>query len=202
MIAQIENAIIRRLQSGLGQLVREVGSYSSELDDLPAATARSPAVWVRFGGIVDSKPHSSSRQQYRVLGQFGVMVAARSTDSYALLAAVRRLLTEQDLDLAISPLTPGKVHNLLNARVSDQPQHILDCEFACSWLEQALPPGGWPVPPSPDEEGAAHHPDHVFALAHGRTDLPDPPLLGIGLDYHLVPDDGVADARDILRRKP
>ncbi|WP_062789377.1 phage protein Gp37 [Aquitalea pelogenes] len=75
------------------------------------------------------------------------------------------------------------------------------CEFACSWLEQALPPGHWPTPPAADEDGAidARDPDAVFSLAHGQTGAADPPLLGIGLNYHLSPDDGQADAQDMLR---
>ena len=82
MIALIENALIQRLQQGLGQLVREVGSYSGELDDdLPEAIRRFPAAWVTFGGIVDSKPRSTSRQQYRVQGQYVVMVGERSVRS-------------------------------------------------------------------------------------------------------------------------
>jgi len=221
MIALIENAIIQRLQLGLGQLVREVGSYSGELDDdLPEAIRRFPAAWVTFGGIVDSKPRSASRQQYRVQGQYVVMVGERSlrshlagrqggpgpgeVGSYALVRAVRRLLTEQDLGLAISPLTPGKVRTLFNTRLADQAFSVFACEFACSWLEQALPLGQWPTPPAPDALGSidASNPDAVFSLARGQTGEADPPLLGIGLNYHLAPDDGQADAQDILRSTP
>lgn len=206
MIDLIEQALIRRLQLGLGRLVRDVGRDDGALDeDWSAAIGRLPAAWVRFDGIVDCKPQASSRQCYRVQGQFVVLVGdclAAGAAGYRLVQAVRRLLTEQDLGLAISPLTPGKVGVRLRTRQAGQPCAVFACEFACSWLEQALPPGGWPVAPLPEGDGLVRHPDSVFALADGRTDRPDPPLLGIGLDYHLVPDDGVADARDILRRNP
>ncbi|MBA4709571.1 phage protein Gp37 [Aquitalea aquatica] len=209
MIGLIEDALISRLQQGLGELVGQVSRYGGELeDDLPAALGHLPAAWVSFDGVLDSKPHGTSRQQYRVQGQFVVLVGdclaagAAEGPGYRLVQAVRRLLSEQDLGLAISPLTPGKVRTLFNRCRAGEACRVLACEFACSWLEQALPAGGWPIPPSPEEDGAVRHPDSVFALAHGRTNLPDPPFLGIGIDYHLVPDDGVADARDILRRNP
>lgn len=49
MITQIENALVERLQRGLGRLVNTVKSYGGELDDESLGTSRLPMCLVTFG---------------------------------------------------------------------------------------------------------------------------------------------------------
>ncbi|MCP6105162.1 DUF1834 family protein, partial [Klebsiella pneumoniae] len=69
IITQIESAIIDRLTRGLGKLVREVRSYSGELDGEPAEVVRQlPGVWVTFGGVQGSELLSTARNKWRDTG--------------------------------------------------------------------------------------------------------------------------------------
>lgn len=209
ILIRTENAIIERLRQGLGQLVREVGSYGGELDEsLPDAIRRFPAAWVTFGGISQTVAHGTSRQKFRATGQFVVMVADRSVrgeaagrhggagqgevGSYPLVYAVRRLLSGQDLGLPIDALLPGRVRSLSGVQTSAQALSVFACDFQTAWIEDALPRGHWPSPQHPAE------PDRIFAQYAGRLEQPAPDWLRTGLDYHLTPDDGVADARDLI----
>ncbi|HCJ2455789.1 TPA: phage protein Gp37, partial [Klebsiella pneumoniae] len=118
IITQIESAIIDRLTRGLGKLVREVHSYSGELDGDPADVIRQlPGVWVTFGGIQGSELLSTAGNKWRDTGRFVVIAGARSVRSdeatrhggpafgeigtYQLVYAIRRLLARQDLGLTI-----------------------------------------------------------------------------------------------------
>lgn len=210
MIATIEAALIARLTPGLGRMVRLVASYSGELDDELANVIRAfPAAWVTFGGITDTRPASTSRSQFKTTGQFVVMVGERNLQQqagrhggvrpeqvgvYPLVYAVRRLLSGQDLGLAISPLQPGKVRTLYNTRLNDGAFAVFACEFSCSWMEDALVNGHWPTAATPDS------PDALFARYGAQLQTPDPDWLRTGLNYHLAQDDGQADAQDLLTR--
>lgn len=82
IITQIESAIIDRLTRGLGKLVREVRSYSGELDGEPAEVVRQlPGVWVTFGGVQGSELLSTARNKWRDTGRFVVIAGARSVRS-------------------------------------------------------------------------------------------------------------------------
>lgn len=210
MIAAIETALIARLQLGLGQMVHQVASYSGELDDDLGQVVRClPAAWVTFGGITDTRPASTSRSKQKATGQFVVMVGERNLQQqasrhggargeqvgiYPLVYAVRRLLSGQDLGLAISHLQPGKVRTLYNTRLNADAFAVFACEFSCSWLEDMLDNGHWPTAATPGS------PDAVFAVHRGKLQAADPDWLRTGLNYHLTPDDGQADAQDIITR--
>lgn len=145
--------------------------------------------------------------------------------SYSLVYAVRRLLSGQDLDLPIDPLLPGRVRTLFNTRARDGAFSVFACEFQTAWIEAALPHGHWPSPTYPAEPGQPTDPtdpngpstpvdpscpgsttdaDVLFAIYGGELATPAPAWLRTGLNYHLTPDDGIADARDIIptRSKP
>lgn len=216
LLTQIEDAIIARLRLGLGRMVREVGSYGGELDDgLGEAIRRFPAAWVTYGGTPRTEPTSTSRKHYKTNGQFVVMVGDQNLRSeaagrrggpgtgeigtYALVYAVRRLLSAQDLDLPISPLQPGRVRTLFNTRLEKTAFSVFACEFATEWTEEALPLNAWPAPAKPGTPEAAADPDSVFARNQGKLGDPAPDWLRTGLNYHLAPDDGEPDAQDILR---
>lgn len=215
ILLRTEDAIIARLRLGLGRMVTEVGSYGGELDDgLPSVIRRFPAAWVTFGGVTKTEPTSTRRDKFKAHGQFVVMVGQRNVrgeaagrrggpaqgevGTYPLVYAVRRLLSGQDMDLPIDPLTPGRVRTLFNTRLEDQAFSVFACEFATAWLENALPNGNWPCPAPAGTPEAATDPDAVFGRYGGKSGEPDPEWLRTGLNYHLAPDDGQADAQDLL----
>lgn len=195
MITQIENCIIQRLTLGMGSMLREVASYSGELDvDIGNIIRAFPAAWVTFGGITNSKYTSTSRQKVIITGKFVVMVGDYNTRSdaasrtggvnlnevgtYRHVHGVRRLLTGQDLGLTIDPLMPGVVRTLYNTQVNERALSIFACEFETRWHEHVLANGDWPeFTSNPDEA------DNLFNLYRGKLQQPDPDLLRVGLHY-------------------
>lgn len=189
---QIEQAIIERLRLGLGKMVRQVVSYSGEMDDdLGAIVRLLPAVWVTFGGINRSKPIHTDHHKILCTGTFAVMVATqnvrsdvaarhtvRQTEvgSNTLIWAVRRLLAHQDLGLPIKPIAPSRVRSLFNTRLANQAISGYGCEFEVEWIESTLPNSTWPVP----QESAT---DGVYQIYHGKVDKPAPDLfvLNVGI---------------------
>lgn len=215
MITQIESNIIQRLKLGMGSMLREVASYSGELDvDIGNIIRAFPAAWVTFGGITNSKYTSTSRQKVIVTGKFVVMVGDYNTRSdassrtgganlnevgtYRHIHGVRRLLTGQDLGLTINPLMPGVVRTLYNTQVNERALSIFACEFETHWHEHVLANGAWPeFTNNPDEA------DHLFNLYSDNLQQPDPDLLRVGLHYD-PPGIGSAEApADLVpTRKP
>lgn len=201
LITAIESAIAARLRAGLGKMVREVTSYAGELDDdLPNAIRAFPAAWVTFGGIGKTEPYGTGRQKLKATGQFVVMVGSRNLrggsaarqgvdgpGSHRLVQAVRMLLSQQDLGLPIAHLKPGRVRTLFNSRIENAALQVFACEFETAWVETALANGDFPLPTDP-----------LFLTFEGETTPADADLLAVGLDYHLTPDDGTADASDQL----
>lgn len=215
IVTRTEDAIIERLRRGMGRMVRQIGSYGGELDDdLGIAIGNFPAAWVTFGGITKTEPTGTSRQKFKATGQFAVMVGDRNVrcedagrrggagpheiGSYSLVYAVRRLLSGQDFGLPIDPLLPARVRTLYNTRARGDAFSVFACEFQTAWIEEPLPRGHWPSPQTVDDA------DAVIAQNDGRLEEPPPDWLRTGLNYHLIPDDGIADARDIIstRSKP
>ncbi|WP_231136934.1 DUF1834 family protein [Providencia rettgeri] len=195
MITQIEHCIIQRLTLGMGRMLREVASYSGELDvDIGNIIRAFPAAWVTFGGITNSKYTSTSRQKVIVTGKFVVMVGDYNTRSdaasrtgganlnevgtYRHIQGARRLLTGQDLGLTIDPLMPGVVRTLYNTQINERALSIFACEFETRWHENVLNNGAWPeFTNNPDEA------DHLFNLYSDKRQQPDPDLLRVGLHY-------------------
>lgn len=201
---RIENNIIDRLKLGLGRLARDVSSYGGELDDdMARIVPAMPAVWVTFGGIVATKPVSTSRQKYLTTGKYVVMVGeqnrrsesaarkggpqASEVGTYPLLYAVRRLLSGQDLDMEIDRLRPGRVRTLFNTRHGNQAFSVLAAEFECNWVEHALDNNRWPAPVAEDE------PDQLFVQYAGKLDAPYPDLLKVVVNTELISPASTAD---------
>lgn len=217
-ITVTEQAIIARLRDGMGRLVRSVDSYAGEMDeDIGLIIRAFPAAWVTFGGITDSTPFGISRRNYKTTGQFVIIVGQRSVRSerasriggpgpdepgtYVLVRAVRRLLAQQDMGLPINPLRAGKVRTLYNTVAKEEAFSVFACEFATDWIEESLPVNHWPIPlPQTDPESATD-PDEVFLDAGGKTGEVDLDWLSTGLNYFLQPDDGQADAQDIIDKE-
>ncbi|WP_155020188.1 DUF1834 family protein, partial [Enterobacter hormaechei] len=140
VITDIEKAIVERLRKGMGRMAKNVRSYGGELDGEPAEVLRQlPAVWVTFGGVQKTEPYSTARQRFVTHGRFVVVVGERSLRSeeaarmggphvqevgtYILVAAVRRLLSGQDMadtGIKIDPLSPGRVRTLFNTQIESQ----------------------------------------------------------------------------------
>ena len=200
-ITAIETALVARLKAGLGKMVTEVASYAGELDgNLPEVIRCFPAAWVTFGGITKTEPYGTSKDRFKATGQFVVMVGSRNLRGGSaarqgqdgpgvnrLVMAVRKLLCQQDLGMEIAHLKPGKVRTLFNTRIENTALQVFACEFETAWVEDVLVNGDYPLAT-----------DLLYAGFDGATTPPDPDLLQVGMDYHLTPDDGTADASDKL----
>lgn len=191
-ISSIEAAILARIAGAGLPYLRTVATYGGELDDdLATAIRRFPAVWVAFKGEGEGQPLNTAKSVYRVPATWTVLVAARNLRSeaatrkgdkvnvgtYQMLVDVRALLAGQDLGLEIDNLRPGKVQSLTNSRFQGQGVSI----YAQDW-----------------------HTRYDFRVAERGTGVPPaaasqlPPLTELGLNYHLSPDDGQADAVDLI----
>lgn len=205
ILINIEDAIVSRLTQGLGRMAREVNHYRGELESIskPAVTDRFPIVWVGFAGATKTEAYGTSRQQYKTRGEFSVIVADQdafpgeitAVGTYPLIYGVRRLLSQQDLGLAIEPLRPGIIRLLRDMRCDGQAFSAYVCRFQTAWIETALNNQHWPSPESADE------PDSILADHDGRLESPAPYWLRTKLDYHLTPDNGKADAEDIVNKE-
>lgn len=212
VITDIEDAIIARLKTGLGRMVRNVERYAGELepDALGDAIRSFPAVWITFAGIPKTVRTSTSRTKQLTHSEFVVMVGDRNIRSesagrtggasapevgaYSLVWAVRRLLSEQDLGLEISALEAGRVRTLYNTRLQSGALAVFGCEFSTSWIEPTLGRGAWPCPP----ENAA---DEIFARYQGRLDDAAADWLKTHIDY-LSPQSEVLASDDITQEAP
>jgi phage gp37-like protein len=182
MIAQIEDAIIERIKSaqGLGYTLRAVESYAGQLESLAEAVRMFPAMWVAVKG--SGKPERIGPEKWKVPLTVAVFVGSRnvrgeratrhgtvdSVGSYQMLEDVQTLLTWQDFGLAIDHLTLGPWRTLANGKLQGQALSVLVQEFGTAYVLKR-----------PTEENIQD-------------------LLRIGLNYHLTPDDGTADAEDLV----
>lgn len=199
IVTQIENAMITRLKLGLGTLVREVRTYSGELDGEPGNVIRQlPGVWVTFGGIQGSELLSTARNKWRDRGRFVVIAGTRSVrsdeatrqggaakneiGSYQLVYAIRRLLGRQDLGLPIDFLMPGAVRTLFNTELQNQAMSVFACEFDTRFDQVALENGTFPLAAA---DLPAGHDDRIFSEYSAATSPADPEWLSTNLNYLL-----------------
>lgn len=208
IITAVENAIVARLQKGLGKMVRQVSTYGGEFDDgdLAEVVRNFPAAWVTFGGIKSTKPVGTGRDKWKPESTFIVMVGARSVRSEAasrqggplatevgtnlLIYGVRRLLIQQDLGLPIRELIPGSVRTLFNTRLQREAFSVFACEFHTAWIEDALELNAYPQPVDPSTINAADPTsglDAVFANYAGKVDPATPDLASVHMNLHLDP---------------
>lgn len=201
MISRIEDAIVNHIQAaaasapGLGYRIPTVASYGGELDDDLAQVVRSfPAVWVAYAGGGKPKPYSASHGKWVVPATFAVMVGARNVrgerstrhglkvggqvvevGAYQMLADISLLLLNQDFGLSIKELVPGATKTLYNTKLNGQALAV----FAREW-----------------------HTEFIEEQPRAPIDPTDPDWLRLGINYHLAPDDGKADASDTVTLKP
>lgn len=216
VIADIEHAIVARLQAGLGSMAKNVRSYGGELDGEPGEVLRQlPAIWVTFGGVQKTEPYSTSRTKFVTHGRFAVIVGERNVRSeeaarmggvnadevgtYRMIAAVRRLLSGQDMadtGIRIGPLQPGRVRTLFNTEVERKALSVFACEFDTKWIESALENGKFPLTDAP-----AGHPDSLFRAYGGETSDDDPQWLRTRLSYDLKKPDKDNAAEDMINHE-
>lgn len=198
-IEAIEDAMKARIAAAstsgeLGYRLGSVASYEGEFDDLDslALSVRTfPAVWVVLADM--GKPEAKGADKWLAPCTFGVMVGARSVrnaeaarrggntaagvepGSYRMLQDMWSLFVGQDLGLAIDHFKPGKTLTIFQTRVKSQGISVLGLEL------------------------------HTKFVRTGRSTRcvgQAPELLTLGLNYHLTPDDGKADAADLVTLGP
>jgi phage gp37-like protein len=190
VIAEIEDAIINAVRSAsLGYRLAEVASYGGQYDEDLSQVVRSfPAVWVVFGG--SAKPQKMGPDKWKVPCTFVVLVGSRSVakeaatrkgdtagspGTYRMLEDVAGLLVGQDLGQPIAEFEPGAVKTLFSTRLNGHAVSVFSQEFHTAYIQK----------------GQAQ-----------RAAEAAPDLQAVGLNYHLTPDDGKADASDQVTLNP
>lgn len=193
MITDIEDAVLARIRAAndgrLGYQVASIDTYGGEFDDdLNQVIRRLPAIWVVYAGGGKPSPVGTHKDKWRMPATFSVLVGARNVrgepfsrrglevggqvaevGAYRMLEDTRRMLLNQDLGLEIAPFQPGAVKTLYNTRLNNLAMAV----FAQEWHT-------------------------AFMAAPESTAATDPDWLRTGLNYYLQPDDGRADASDLV----
>lgn len=221
IITAVENAMVGRLKTGLGRMVRQVSTYGGEFDDdgLADVVRNLPAAWVTFGGIRKTTPVGTDRKKWKAEATFIVMVGAYSVRSEAssrhggaapgeigtnlLIYAVRRLLTQQDLALPIRGLAPGSVRTLFNTRLQRDAFSVFALEFHTDWVELALDGLAFPQPVDPtaiNPSDPTSGLDAVFAAYSGQVAPAAQEWNSTQLNYYLDPtqESGHPNAQDVV----
>lgn len=219
MITVIEEAIMAQILAAKLPYLRSLATYGGQLDGSFSEVIRQlPGVWVFFKGEGPGSALNTTRRQWKIPATFMVIVAARNVrneaaarhgdalqiGTYQMLADLRALLLQQTFSLPIEPLKPGLTRTLFNVRLQAQAMSGFSQEWQTSYTAETRDP-------QYDSEFApdAMNPDGT--LPPGQTPgssvpggtlppLPSlPPLGGVGLKYHLQPDDdGEPDVVDLI----
>ena len=91
MITKIEQALVERLQKGLGRLVNTVKSYGGELDDDSLSVSRLPICLVTFGGARIERMSTNARR-HQSTANFVIILAVMSRLDRVALMSVRLAL--------------------------------------------------------------------------------------------------------------
>ncbi|HHF6934889.1 TPA: DUF1834 family protein [Haemophilus influenzae] len=192
MITQIENALVERLQRGLGRLVNTVKSYGGELDDESLGTSRLPMCLVTFGGARIERM-GTNLKRHQSTANFVIIVAVNSLRSNIaarqggadkrevgvnqLITAVRRLLDAQTLGQLVKPLKPTRVRTLFNnATFKGGTITAYAIEYDAVYEDLSpLEDGRYP-----EMTQDSKNPDYLFTHYHGELSPPEPMLERIG----------------------
>ncbi|VEH65446.1 Mu-like prophage protein gp37 [Rodentibacter pneumotropicus] len=192
MITQIEQALVERLQRGLGRLVNTVKSYGGELDDESLSTSRLPICLVTFGGARIERMGTNAKR-HQSTANFVIIVAVNSLRSNLaarqggvdkrevgvnqLITAVRRLLDSQTLGRLVKPLKPTKVRTIFNnATFKGGAITAYAIEYDAVYDDLAPLEDGL----FPEETRDVENPDYVFTRYQGEHSEPAPMLERIG----------------------
>ena len=155
MIAQIEDAIIARLEAAstagaLGYRYRTLATYSGEFDeDVQKVVPTFPAIWVAFMG--EDRPAHIGDGRWHHEPTFALVIANRNlrnerarrhgsqgeVGTYQMLEDARALLANKDLGLDIAEISPGATRQLVNKRVQDQKLSVLTLELHTAYETRA-----------------------------------------------------------------
>lgn len=156
MISKIEQALINRLQQGLGKMVYSVSGYAGEINDEQLDIRRLPACLVSYGGSVfDTKSMGIRGKRYQTTDVFVVLVITRSMRNATagrlggvlsheigvnqLLSSVKTLLINQTLDGLVLPIEPKRIRTIWNnAEVKKEKLSAYAFEFEISYNERDL----------------------------------------------------------------
>ncbi|BFU64714.1 DUF1834 family protein [Rodentibacter abscessus] len=192
MITQIEQALVDRLQRGLGRLVNTVKSYGGELDNESLSTSRLPICLVTFGGSRIERMGTNAKR-HQSTATFVVIVAVNSLRSNLaarqggvnerevgvnqLITAVRRLLDAQTLGRLVKPLKPTNVRTIFNnAAFKGGAITAYAIEYEAVYDDLAPLEDGL----YPEHTQDSNNPDYVFTRYQGEHSEPAPMLECIG----------------------
>lgn len=190
MLSDIENAIVQRLQSGLGNMVQEVKMNNADSDSSDWNNMITvPAVWVQFGGAkVISK--NLARRHYQYTATFNVKcltsdvisMSAEQTDiapqinSNKLMYAVLRLLAGQQLDKKLNShgLVPQNISALQKKTSQGNVLNIMEIEFTATSEFTGLEDSRFP-----EETKNIKNADYIFTQYQGELSNPYDNLMTI-----------------------
>lgn len=211
MLNRIEAAMAKHLAEAKLPYLRTVATYSGEFDEgLTGVVRQLPAVWLMFRGSAgDPKAMATSRRVWKMPVAWLLMCGARnlrneaarrgspvSVGAYQMLGDTARLLVNRDFGLGIDPLVPGPVRAIYNGKTQSQALAVYSQEWRTAY-SLTLPAGvsiqdfDTPYPGAKLVPGQDGQDDQNW-----QANLPL--LETIGIRYHLLPDDGEADAEDLL----
>jgi phage gp37-like protein len=196
MIAQIEDAILARIGAAndgrLGYKIAAIETYGGDFDEeLAQVVRRFPGVWVVYAGGGKPVPYGTGKVKWKMPATFAVMVGARSVRSEPF---SRRGLEASDGTI----VEPGAYHLLEDCR-----RILLNADFG---LEIArFEPGAVRTLYNTKLNGLAFS---IFAQEWHTAFIVEPETvegddwLRTGFNYYLQPDDGKADASDLITLNP
>jgi len=194
MITEIEDAILARIGTAndgrLGYKFASLATYGGEFDeDINQVIRRLPGLWVVYAGGGKPVPYGTQKARWKMPATFAVLVGARSVrgegfsrrglddatgavievGAYRMLEDARRMLLSQDFGLKIERFSPGAVKTLYNVRMNGMAMSVFSQEWHTAFM----------IDPEPTDPAASD-------------------WLRLGINYYLQPDDGVADASDLV----
>lgn len=192
MIAQIEDAILTSFSTvndgQLGYKFASIATYGGEFDeDITQVIRRLPGIWVVYAGGGKPVAYGTSKVKWRMPATFAVLVAARSVRGEG--------FTRHGLKSAAGAVLEVGAYQLLeDARLVLLNQDLgLDIE--------RFTPGAVKTLYNTRINGMAMS---VFSQEWHTSFMVAPPTaaqddwLRMGMNYYLQPDNGVADAVDLV----
>lgn len=179
-ISLVEAGIVQTLRAAMPGVLVE--SYAGQLDDeLFDWVRRVPACWVTFDRAAEYARRSA--RLWKVGARFQIMVAQRALQEnqrrqgnaedvgvYQLLEDAKEALANATFGLPIEPMSPGPITPVFQGRPANEAMAVFSQAYTTYWHDKVEEK---PLQPAGE-------------------------LRSIGLNYHLQPDDGVADASDLI----
>jgi len=182
MLSRIEAAMVSHLVEAKLPYLRTVATYAADFDDgLPTVVRQLPAVWLAFRGSAgEPRALGTTRKSWRCPVAWLVMCGAR--------------------DLRQEAARRGSAGSVgVYTMLGDTARLLVGQTFGLPIDPLALGPVRVICNTRTERQALAIYSQEWRTAYTIGADEPDLPLLTtVGLRYHLLPDDGVADAEDIL----